>query len=124
MNLLMFRILGRIYICDVAECGLGGFATHGRAWTYQIPVELRNRAHINLLEYLAQIIAKWIDILEGISSKEDCVLTIGDNTSAIRWLRRSNFREKDENDRTWEVKQQLSKQLASLTLKSDITMYK
>ena len=57
MNLLTFRQPDVVYICDAAEYGLGGFASHGRAWTYEIPPELRDRAHINLLEYLAQIIA-------------------------------------------------------------------
>ena len=31
MNLLTFRVPDRIYICDAAEYGLGGFANHGRA---------------------------------------------------------------------------------------------
>ena len=94
MNLLTFRRPDIVYICDDAEYGLGGFASHGRAWTYIIPQNLRNRAHINVLEYLAQIIAIWIDILEGKTKQEDCVLAMGDNTSAMGWLRRSNFRQK------------------------------
>ena len=57
MNLLTFRKPDIVYICDAAEYGLGGFASHGRAWTYIIPQNLRNRAHINVLEYLAQILA-------------------------------------------------------------------
>ena len=57
MNLLTFKQPDVVYICDAAEYRLGGFASHGRAWTYEIPPELRDRAHINLLEYLAQIIA-------------------------------------------------------------------
>ena len=124
MNLLTFWVPDRIYICDAAEYGLGGFANHGRAWTYQIPVELRNRAHINILEYLAQITAIWIDIIEGITSKEDCILAIGYNTSAMGWLGRSNFREENENDKSWDVKQILSRHLATLTLKSDFILYK
>ena len=124
MNLLTFRVPDRIYICDAAEYGLGGLANHGRTWTYQIPVELRNRAHINILQYLAQITAIWIDIIEGIKSKEDYVLAIGDNTSAMGWLRRSNFREENENDESWEVKQLLSRHLATLTLNSNIIIYK
>ena len=57
MNLLTFRKPDIIYICDASEYGLGGFASHGRAWTYEIPFKLRNRAHINILEHLAQIIS-------------------------------------------------------------------
>lgn len=46
MNLLTFRKPDVFCICDAAEYGLGGFASNGRAWTYQISIELRNRAHI------------------------------------------------------------------------------
>ena len=123
LNLLTFRKPDIVYICDASEYGLGGFATHGRAWSYQIPVELRNRAHINVLEYLTQIVSIWLDILEGKVSKEDCVLSIGDNTSAMGWLRRSNFRQKDDTDTTWLVKQQLGRHLAELVLKADICLY-
>ena len=123
MNLLTFRIPDIVYICDASEYGLGGFATHGRAWTYQIPKELRNRAHINVLEYLTQIVSIWIDILEGRVSKEDCVLSIGDNTSAMGWLRRSNFRQKEDTDTSWFVKQQLGRHLAELVLNADICLY-
>ncbi len=62
-------------------------------------------AHINILEYIAQITSIWIDILEGRTKKEDCILDIGDNTSAMGWLRRSNFRQKDDSDISWTVKQ-------------------
>ena len=54
MNLLTFGTPDVVYICDASECGLDRFASHGRAWTYQIPERLRNRAHINILEYLAK----------------------------------------------------------------------
>ena len=124
MNLLTFRKPDVIYICDASEYGLGGFASNGRAWTYQIPIKLRNRAHINILEYIAQITAIWIDIIEGRTKKEDCILAIGDNTSAMGWLRRSNFRQKDDTDTSWTVKQQLGRHLATLTLNADITLYK
>ena len=124
MNLLTFRKPDIVYICDASEYGLGGFASHGRAWTYTIPNHLRNRAHINILEYLTQIVSLWIDIIEGTVNKEDCVLAIGDNTSAMGWLRRSNFRQKDDSDISWDVKQQLSRHLANLTLNADICLYK
>ena len=124
MNLLTFRTPDIVYICDASEYGLGGFASHGRAWTYQIPIELRNRAHINILEYLAQIIIIWIDIIEGSVKSEDCILSIGDNTSSLGWMRRSNFRQKGESDTAWEVKQQLGRHLASLTLGANIVLYK
>ena len=124
MNLLTFRSPDITYICDASEYGLGGFASHGRAWTYRIPVHLRDRAHINILEYLAQIISIWIDILEGTTKSEYCLLSIGDNTSALGWMRRSNFRKKYESDVAWKVKQQLGRKLANLVLDSNTVLYK
>ena len=108
LNLLTFRKPDVVYIRNASEYGLGGFATHGRAWSYQIPLEFRNRAHKNVLEYLSQIVAIWIDIVEGNISREGCVLTIGDNTSA---------------DTSWFVKQKLGRHLADLVLKADICLY-
>ena len=55
-----------MYINDASEHGLGGFATYGCSWVYVIPIPLRGRAHINLLEVLAQVISIWIDIEEKI----------------------------------------------------------
>ena len=124
MNLLTFRAPDIVYICDASEYGMGGFASHGRAWAYTIPSNLRNRAHINILEYLAQIVSIWIDIIEHRLQSEDCVLSIGDNTSSLGWMRRSNFRQKEESDESWEVKQHLGRHLAQLTLDSDIVLYK
>ena len=42
-----------VHICDASEHGLGGFASHGRAWRFELPTELSGRVHINLLEFLA-----------------------------------------------------------------------
>ena len=48
MNLLNSMKPEIVYICDVYENDLGGFASHGKAWTYTIHIYLRNRAHINI----------------------------------------------------------------------------
>ena len=45
MNLITFQSQNKIYINDALEHGLGGFATHDRAWVYVIPIPLRGRAH-------------------------------------------------------------------------------
>ena len=57
MNLLVFRSPNIIHIGDASEHGMGGFASHGRAWRFELPSELRGRAHINLLEFLTQVIS-------------------------------------------------------------------
>ena len=123
MNLITFRSPTVVHIGDASEHGLGSFASHGRAWSYTIPMKLRGRAHINLLEFLTQVISIWIDVIENKTKPEDCILCMGDNTSAMGWLRRSNFREKDEDDNEWEVKQEVARKMASLVLKSDAVLY-
>jgi hypothetical protein len=124
MNLMTFREPNKIYINDASEHGLGGFATHGRAWAYIIPEKLRGRAHINLLEFLAQLVSIWIDVIEKKIEPLDCLLGMGDNTASMGWLRRSNFRENDEHDTEWIAKQKVARKLGELVLESDTTVYR
>ena len=124
MNLITFRSPDKIYINDASEHGLGGFATHGRAWRWCIPSILQGRAHINLLEFLAQLISIWIDILEGVTKPQDCLLGMGDSTAAMGWLRRSNFRESHEDNTEWLVKQDVARKVASLVLHAEAVLYR
>ena len=124
LNLMTFRVPTHIYINDASEHGLGGFATHGRAWGWVIPPKLRGRAHINLLEFLAQVVSIWIDILEKRVKPLDCLLGMGDNTASMGWLRRTNFREKDECDLEWYAKQLVARKLANLVLDSETVLYR
>ena len=123
MNLIVFRRPSIIHIGDASEHGMGAFASHGRAWRYLIPDHLRGRAHINLLEFLTQLISIWIDVIEKRSHPLDCILCMGDSTSAMGWLRRSNFKETNEDDNEWLVKQQVARKVASLVLQSDTMLY-
>ena len=114
MNLLTFRNPNHIIIGDACEHGLGAFYVQsGGAYSWIIPEELRGRAHINLLEFLTQVIQIWLDILENRIQPKDCILALGDNTSAMGWLRRSNFRETknkdEESELDWFAKQQVSR---------------
>ena len=124
MNLMTFRSPNKIYINDASEHGLGGFATHGRAWAYTIPEKLQGQAHINLLEFLAQLVSIWIDVIEKRIEPLDCLLGMGDNTASMGWLRRSNFRENDEHDTEWLAKQKIARKLGELVLQSDATVYR
>ena len=63
MNLLTFRKPDIVYVCDTSEYGLGDLHPMVETLTYQMTPELRNRAHIHILQYLAQIISVWIDII-------------------------------------------------------------
>ena len=124
MNLITFRKPTLIYINDACEHGIGGFATHGRAWTWIIPPHLRGRAHINLLEFMAQLVSIWIDVIEKKIQPLDCLLGMGDNTASMGWLRRANFRELNESDKEWYAKQQTARKLATLVLNSNTVLYR
>ena len=124
MNSITFRTPTKIYINDASEHGLGGFACHGRAWSWEIPEKLRGRAHINLLEFIAQLISIWIDEIEGRLTPFDCLLGMGDNTASMGWLRRSNFRENDEDDVEWIIKQKIARKVAEIVLKSKACLYR
>ena len=124
MNLMTFRRPNHVYINDASEHGLGGFSTSGRGWSWVIPEKLRGRAHINLLEFLAQLVSIWIDIRENRVKKLDCLLGMGDNTASMGWMRRANFREQQEGDLEWYAKQKVARRLAALVLESDTVLYR
>ena len=124
MNLLVFRAPSLIFVGDASEHGLGGFDTSGRAWRYLIPEHLRGRAHINLLEFMTQVVGTWLAIDEGRLGRHDCLLAMGDSTTALGWLRRSNFRENGENNQDWRAKQKVARKLAGLVLDSETLLYK
>ena len=64
MNLLTYRQTTHVYCSDACEHGLGGLSALGWAWRWLIPVHLRSRAHINLLEFLWNIVCIWVDIID------------------------------------------------------------
>jgi hypothetical protein len=72
---------------DAFEGGIGGFdICSGRAWRLQIPSELIHRRSQNLLEFLACIVQLVLLVKESSWQRSDCFLSVGDNTSALRWL--------------------------------------
>ena len=124
MNCIVFRKPTHVYLGDASEHGLGGFSVKtGKAWRYLIPVNLRGRAHINLLEFLVQVVSIWIDILDGAINPHDCLLAMGDNTTAAGWCKQTNFRENGEANTDWIVKQKVARQLASLILQIQAVLY-
>ena len=82
MDLITFREPDIVYICDTVECGSGGFVSNGRAWTYQKPPELRTKVQLNIQEYIAQIVAIWIDITEKRTNREDYMSAIDDSSTS------------------------------------------
>ena len=89
----------------------------------KIPNELLSRAHINLLELLGSIVCIWLDILEGDTPLESCLLTMGDSTMTISWFKKSNFTEVDEDDTDKNLKLLASKWLARLVKSSGSCIY-
>jgi len=122
MNLLTFRE-HHVYQSDACERGLGGYSASGRAWRWEIPTHLQGRAHINLLEFIAAIVGIWIDIIEGAVVPESCILSMGDNTSATGWLKKSNFKETDERQPDQTAKLKCARQLARLQMNAKSMLY-
>ena len=95
LNLLSFRLPSHILRSDACEHGLGGFsATTGIAWRWELPVELRLRATLNSLEFLATYINAWMECHLALSSPVppcSILLLQSDSSSAVGWLHRSNF---------------------------------
>ena len=92
INLLVAREPDYIIRTDACEHGLGGFSlTTGRAWRYGLPEDAQNQKSINYLEFLACITGIIVSLHEGEGASGDCFLSLGDNTSSLGWLRKSNF---------------------------------
>ena len=72
----------------------------------------------NLLEFLAMVANIWLLLLEldRAGAEEECILALGDNTSAIGWLFKSG--KLPPNSRYFEAVQFVARKLASLILES------
>ena len=94
LNLVVPRLPDRVTRVDACMYGMGGYSlSSGIAWQFLLPPPLQFRIHINLLEFLAEFISILMDYHY---SQEDwpphcCILTLGDNTNAIRWMARTKF---------------------------------
>jgi hypothetical protein len=91
----------------------------GRAWRWELPLELRLRTSINSLEFLSSIITIWIDISLGIIQPEDCILSQMDSSSAAGWLRKTNFADSQDE----EIQLQTARKLATLLIDSQSCIY-
>ena len=123
MNLLCFRSPNKRYRTDACERGMGGFSHRGRAWRYELPLYLRGRAHIGLLEFIAQIVSLKIDIFEGNISLEDCILMMGDSSNGMGWVRKSNFQEIGENIEDQIAKLAAARHLAEISVEHSLVVY-
>ena len=121
--MLTYRQPTHVYRSDACEHGLGGYSAKGKAWRLEFPGNLLGRVHINLLEFLASMICIWIDIIDGDTPAESCLLALGDNTSATGWLKRTNFQPSDEDDHDTTAKTSTARHLARLLQQSSTMLY-
>ena len=120
LNNVAFRKPTLIYCSDASEFGMGGYnAITGRAWRWELPLELHLRTSINSLEFLSSIITIWIDISLGIIQPEDCILSQTDSSLAAGWLRKTNFADSQDE----EIQLQTAKKLATLLIDSQSCIY-
>jgi hypothetical protein len=89
MNQITIRRPTKICWSDSCPFGIGGFLLSGRAWRIRIPdsspiygLDIAN----NVLEFLGMMVTIWLVLIE---CEQDCILALGDNTSAIGWLFKS-----------------------------------
>jgi len=105
MNLLTYWEPTRGYQTDACEYGIGGHNTVRRGYRWKIPHHLLGIAHINVLEFLGELVGPWIDIIEGTLGQEECILSMGDSSTAIGWIHRSRVKKKEQCQFDYEAKQ-------------------
>ena len=60
-------------------------------------MELKFRALNNLLEHLATVITRWVEIIEKRLGPGDCSLLMTGSSTSDGWLNKSNFIEEGED---------------------------
>jgi hypothetical protein len=123
MNLLTFRTPNTQSKVDACPYGIGGFSKLGRAWRWKIPSRLVGRAHINLLEFIACLIAIWLDIIEGTASPLDCILVMGDSTTAIGWVHKTQVKKKDMIECDFQARTTIARKITQLMLDNNMCLY-
>jgi len=109
-----------VYRSDASKFGIGGYnIVTGIAWRFELPVECRLRTSLNSLEFLGCVISIWLDIFLGAIEPESCLLSQTDSTTAMGWLRKTNFADKPDEA----VQLATARKLADLVLNSESCLY-
>ncbi len=120
LNNLVFRKPDFIYRSDASEFGIGGYnILSGVAWRIELPIDCRLRSSINSLEFIGCVINMWIDHFHQLLHKEACILSQTDSTTALGWLKKSNFADKSEEL----VQLCTARKLADIILESDTCLF-
>ena len=69
-----------------------------------------------MLEFLASCIGPWIDLIENNLPPFSCTLSQTDSTTTAGWLRKSNFKDDNENEIHKHCKLNLARDHASRLL--------
>jgi hypothetical protein len=88
INLVVVRRPTCVCWSDACPAGIGGYSLTGRAWRIKIPSSSILFMHPkvnNLLEFIGMVINIWVECIDS-TGKHECILALGDNTSAIGWL--------------------------------------
>jgi hypothetical protein len=111
MNLLVSLEPNVLQRTDAAPIGLGGYSLKsGIAWCIPIPLEYQGRLSQNFVEYLASVVGIKVTLLYNEIQPGDCVMSLTDNTSAMGWLRKSNFARDGEQMLHFELARDLANQ--------------
>ena len=98
--------------------GIGGVDLSGKAYRYNLPRRLQGRVFNNALEFLASMVGRWIDILDGSITPQIYMLALTDKSSACGWLHKSKFISADHSFHAT-----IAKNLATLFISSDSSIY-
>ena len=90
-----FSLSSSFCISDASKHGMGGFTSEGVAWRWELPHDLREKASINLLEFIAATVTiefslQFLDIEN--SARGIKILSLTDSSSALGWLYHSTFK--------------------------------
>ena len=91
---------------------------HVGAWRYQIPRPLEGIISNNTLKYTAEIIPIYINIIEGHTKKEDCVIDLCDSYSTIGWTLKSNLNEIKQSEQVISTRK-----LSTIVINAEIYIY-
>ena len=85
----------------------------------EIPKEYSGRAHIKLLEFCVEILSIWINIVEYTLDDEECLLFMGDSTTAIGWLHKARKPAPNKHPQLTFMKTRLQRKLTDLLIDND-----
>ena len=123
LNLLVHRKPTMMGVSDACPYGIGGFLLTGTAWRIRIPewsILTRAPGVNNVLEFLGMAVNVLLLCREASCTEHDCLMVLGDNTSAIGWLHRSGRMDRDSP--FWKPVSMIARKTASTILDSKVCL--